>query len=63
MNVLLFLIPVTLLMGIVGLLAFMWSLRSGQYEDLSGDAERILFDDDDKPLPARQRPVEKEATP
>lgn len=63
MNVLLFLIPVTLLMGIVGLMAFMWSLRTGQYEDLSGDAERILFDNDDKPLPARQRSVEKEATP
>ncbi|MDB6182077.1 cbb3-type cytochrome oxidase assembly protein CcoS [Paracoccus fistulariae] len=64
MNILLFLIPVTLLMGAVGLLAFMWSLRSGQYEDLVGDAERILFDGDDTPLPARhRRPDDKETTP
>ncbi|KIN71819.1 cbb3-type cytochrome oxidase assembly protein CcoS [Sulfitobacter guttiformis] len=49
MTVLTILIPVTLLMGIIGLTAFFWSLRSNQYEDLSGDAERILFDDD-RPL-------------
>ncbi|MCP1167040.1 cbb3-type cytochrome oxidase assembly protein CcoS [Limimaricola litoreus] len=50
MNVLAFLIPVTLAMGALGLAAFFWSLRSGQYEDLTGDAERILFDADDTPL-------------
>ena len=44
-----YLIPVVLLLGAGGLVAFMWSLRSGQYEDLDGAAERILFDDD-KPL-------------
>jgi cbb3-type cytochrome oxidase maturation protein len=32
-----------------GLAAFLWSLRSGQYEDLDGAAERILFDDDEPP--------------
>ena len=42
-----YLIPVALLMGAVGLGAFLWSLRSGQYEDLDGAAERILFDEDD----------------
>ena len=52
MTVLAILIPVTLCMGVVGLAAFFWSLRSHQYEDLSGDAERILFDDD-RPLPAK----------
>ena len=52
MTVLAILIPVTLCMGVVGLAAFFWSLRSHQYEDLSGDAERILFDDD-SPLPAK----------
>jgi cbb3-type cytochrome oxidase maturation protein len=36
-------------MGVVGLAAFLWSLRSGQYEDLDGAAERILLDDEDKP--------------
>lgn len=67
MNVLVFLIPVTLLMGVIGLAAFFWSLRNGQYEDLAGDAERILFDTDDKPLPVRpqslSRPDEKEPKP
>ena len=42
----LYLVPIVLLMGCVGLVAFLWALRSGQYEDIQGDAERILFDDD-----------------
>lgn len=42
-----YLIPVALVMGVVGLIAFLWSLRSGQYEDLEGAAVRILFDDDE----------------
>ena len=50
MNQLLFLVPVALLLGFVGLLAFLWSLRSGQYDDLDGAAERVLTDDE-KPLP------------
>lgn len=45
MNVLLFLIPVALLMGGLGLAGFFWSLRSKQFEDLDGAAHRILFDD------------------
>ncbi|HLT03212.1 MAG TPA: cbb3-type cytochrome oxidase assembly protein CcoS [Geminicoccaceae bacterium] len=49
MNYLVVLIPVALLLGLVGLGAFFWSLRSGQYEDLDGAAERILLDDEDKP--------------
>ncbi|WP_420434927.1 cbb3-type cytochrome oxidase assembly protein CcoS [Hyphobacterium sp.] len=51
MDVLIFLIPIALGMGLVGLGAFLWSLRSGQYEDLEGAAQRILIDDDDTPLP------------
>ncbi|MBP2445351.1 cbb3-type cytochrome oxidase assembly protein CcoS [Rhizobium leguminosarum] len=50
MSSLLFLIPITVVMGIAGLGAFLWSLRNGQYEDLEGAAERILFENDDKPL-------------
>ncbi|MGB6087051.1 cbb3-type cytochrome oxidase assembly protein CcoS [Parvibaculum sp.] len=49
MSILLFLIPAALLLGLLGLAAFMWSLRSGQYDDLEGAAERILFDDEDEP--------------
>jgi cbb3-type cytochrome oxidase maturation protein len=41
-----YLIPISLLLGAAGLAAFLWSLKSGQYEDLDGAAERILFDDD-----------------
>jgi cbb3-type cytochrome oxidase maturation protein len=49
MNYLAVLIPVAILLGLVGLWAFMWTLRSGQYDDLSGAAERILLDDEDRP--------------
>jgi cbb3-type cytochrome oxidase maturation protein len=50
MNSLLFLVPIALLLGAVGLGAFLWSLRSGQYDDLDGAAERILLNDDDQDL-------------
>jgi cbb3-type cytochrome oxidase maturation protein len=45
----LYLVPIALALGVVGLAAFMWSLRNGQYDDLDGAAERILFEDDDNP--------------
>lgn len=53
MSGLLFLIPAALALGLLGLLAFLWSMRSGQYEDLDGAAERILFDDDPPDGPSR----------
>jgi cbb3-type cytochrome oxidase maturation protein len=43
---LLILIPVALFLGVLGLAAFLWSLRSGQYDDLDGAAVRILQDED-----------------
>jgi cbb3-type cytochrome oxidase maturation protein len=46
MTVLLFLIPLALLLGLVALVAFLWSLRSGQFDDLDGAAHRVLMDDD-----------------
>jgi cbb3-type cytochrome oxidase maturation protein len=50
MDVLGILIPASLLMGGVGLLAFWWMLRRGQFDDPEGDAHRILRDDyDDHP--------------
>jgi cbb3-type cytochrome oxidase maturation protein len=54
----LYLVPISLGLGVVGLVAFMWSLRSGQYADLDGAAERILFDDgrDVPDAPARAAP-------
>lgn len=47
MNVLLVLIPASILLGGLGLLACLWTLRHGQYEDLEGDAARILLDETD----------------
>lgn len=46
MSVLLFLIPITLVLGLIGLATFLWNLRNKQYEDLDGAANRILFDED-----------------
>ena len=50
MTVLVYLVPVALGLGAIGLGAFFWSLRSGQYEDLDGAAHRILINEDDRPL-------------
>ena len=49
MNILLLLIPAALLLGGLGLAAFLWALKSGQFEDLDGAAERMLIDDEDQP--------------
>lgn len=46
MNVLIYLLPIALGLGLLGLGAFLWSLKSGQYDDLDGAAARILDDDD-----------------
>lgn len=48
MSVLVYLIPIALMLGLIGLGAFIWSLKSGQYDDLDGAAHRIL-NDDEKP--------------
>jgi len=45
-DALIFLIPVALFLGLVGLGAFLWALRSGQFDDLDGAAMRILNDDE-----------------
>ncbi len=53
MEVLTILIPVSLLMGLGGLVAFVWSLRKGMYDDPDGDSQRILdqqYDDRPKPV-------------
>lgn len=46
MTIIVYLIPVALGLGLLGLIAFLWSVNSGQYEDLDGAAHRILTDDD-----------------
>ena len=47
MGGLLYLIPIALFLGLLGLAAFLWAMRSGQFDDLDGAAQRILFDEDD----------------
>ncbi|MFT6105850.1 MAG: cbb3-type cytochrome oxidase maturation protein [Rickettsiales bacterium] len=46
MNVLIYLIPIALVLGAIGLVAFLWSLKNKQFEDLEGAANRILFEDE-----------------
>jgi cbb3-type cytochrome oxidase maturation protein len=49
MTALVILIPAALCLGTLALIAFMLTLRAGQYDDLEGTAARILLDDDDAP--------------
>ena len=54
MSGILYLIPIALFLGGLGLVAFLWALKSGQFDDLDGAAHRILFDDDDDKVPPRR---------
>ncbi|MFN3959527.1 MAG: cbb3-type cytochrome oxidase assembly protein CcoS [Parvularculaceae bacterium] len=56
MSVLIYLIPIALFLGGLGLLAFLWALKSGQFEDPDGAAARILLDDDLEEDDDNQRP-------
>lgn len=49
MSILGVLIPVSLLLGLIGLATFIWSIRSNQFEDLEGDQNRAIFGDDSAP--------------
>jgi cbb3-type cytochrome oxidase maturation protein len=55
-----FLVPIAIGMGLAGLASFMWTLKSGQYDDLEGSAQRILFEGDEGPViegdPGHARP-------
>lgn len=54
MDILYLLIPLAVVIMIVAIGAFMWAVKSGQYEDLEGPAHRILMDDDDPRIPRRE---------
>ena len=58
MNALVYLIPVSLLLGLVALGGFYWTLRNAQYDDPEGDRSRILGDTE-RPLPSKMRPDKK----
>ena len=49
MEILVILVPLALALGLTGLAAFLWSLKSGQYDDLDGAAWRAIADDDEPP--------------
>jgi cbb3-type cytochrome oxidase maturation protein len=51
MDVIYGLIPLMIGLGLIGVVIFIWSVSSGQYDDMEGDANRILMDDDDPLLP------------
>lgn len=54
MEVLIYLVPMALTLGLLGLAAFLWSLKTGQYEDLEGAAWRAIMDDDESAGAATQ---------
>ncbi|MDH5184249.1 MAG: cbb3-type cytochrome oxidase assembly protein CcoS [Gammaproteobacteria bacterium] len=54
MEILYMLIPLGLIVMIIAIIAFLWAIKSGQYEDLDGPAHRILMDDDDPLIPRRK---------
>ena len=51
-----FLIPIAIGLGLIGLASFMWTLKNGQYDDLQGAAERILFEGQEGPLLEKRYP-------
>jgi cbb3-type cytochrome oxidase maturation protein len=55
MSILYLLIPLAVVLMIVAVAFFMWTIKSGQYEDLEGPAHRILMDDDDPMIPRSGR--------
>lgn len=57
MTIIIYLIPVALGLGLLGLGAFLWSVASDQYDDLDGAAHRILIDED-TPLASRSNVIE-----
>ncbi len=63
MSYLAVLVPVALAMGVVGLIAFLWSLQNGQYDDLDGAAERVLYEEDDYETEQDGLTADRTATP
>lgn len=63
MEVIYGLIPLMILLGLFMVGLFIWTVRNGQYDDMDGDANRILMDDDDPNLPTKdpqQTPASKQ---
>jgi cbb3-type cytochrome oxidase maturation protein len=58
MEILYMLIPMAVVIMVVAVAAFIWTVKSGQYDDMEGPAHRILMDDDDPMIPRSARTVQ-----
>ncbi len=63
MNIIIILLPLALMLGFAGLAAFLWSLNTGQFEDLEGAGWRVLSDDDLQPPRSPSVPARKDTAP
>jgi len=63
MSILFLLIPLGMIFLGVAIWAFLWAVRSGQFDDMEGPAHRILMDDDDPRIPGRTRPTSNDKPP
>ena len=65
MEILYLLIPVSIVLLLVAVAAFVWAVKSGQFEDMEGPAYRIILDDDDDPMipppPGQQKKTTSES--
>jgi len=63
MSILYLLIPLAVGLMAVAIAFFLWTVRTGQYDDLEGPAHRILMDDDDPMIPGNARPATRQEKP
>lgn len=61
MEILVFLIPISLVLVAVGVILFNWAVKNGQYDDLDGPAHQILYDDDKDMIPEESRQPEEDS--
>jgi cbb3-type cytochrome oxidase maturation protein len=61
MDIILMLIPAALLISAAAFIVFYWSVKSDQYEDMEGEAHRILMDDDDDMIPGNKQSLEQDS--
>ncbi|GAA3937295.1 cbb3-type cytochrome oxidase assembly protein CcoS [Litoribacillus peritrichatus] len=59
MDSILFLIPISIIFLSIAVIALVWNIKSGQFDDLESPAHKILFDDDDELLPDDAKPTQK----
>jgi cbb3-type cytochrome oxidase maturation protein len=59
MDIILMLIPAALVISVAAFAVFYWSVKTDQYEDMDGEAHRILMDDDDHMIPGNKQKLEQ----